>query len=313
VAGSGAATSYSMFVNAYDGTAWASSPYWINFDINVAAYQPPVVTAPNVTVASGATIAASSLFSVTDPEGNAITQYGLLDNTPGAGHFVVNGVVEPEGQIFYLTPAQLAETTFVAGSGAATSYSMFVNAYDGTAWASYPYWINFDINVQSAAAQHEGLSVATGGMLEVAGTESGPVTFIGSTGTLKLDAPSTFTGQIVGFSGDGTLAGSDHIDLAGLPYNSSIQSDSTYNSSTGVLSVNNGTTVDLLQFTGSYSLANFEFASDGNGGTIVYDPPVHQTGSGFPSSANGSSVHAHDQHELGTSCAHALAGGRGPP
>jgi hypothetical protein len=128
---------------------------------------------------------------------------------------------------------------------------------------------------------------------------------------LKLDAPSTFTGQIVGFSGDGTLAGSDHIDLAGLTYNSSIQSDSTYNSSTGVLSVNNGTTVDLLQFTGSYSLANFEFASDGNGGTIVYDPPVHQTGSGFPSSANGSSVHAIAMPDLG-SRDHVLPSGPAP-
>ena len=78
-------------------------------------YQAPVVSASTVNLVSGATIAASSLFSVSDPEGSAITQYGLLDNTPGAGHFVVNGVVEPEGQIFYLTPAQLAETTFVAG------------------------------------------------------------------------------------------------------------------------------------------------------------------------------------------------------
>jgi len=126
-------------------------------------------------------------------------------------------------------------------------------------------------------------------VLEVAGAESGPATFIGSTGTLKLDAPSTFTGQIVGFSGDGTLAGSDHIDLVGLTYNSSIQSDSTYNSSTGVLSVSNGTTVDLLNFTGSYSLANFEFASDGDGGTVVYDPPTttHVTGNSTISGSAG--------------------------
>ena len=29
-----------------------------------------------------------------------------------------------------------------------------------------------------------------------------------------------------------------------------------------------------LNFNGSYTLANFKFASDGSGGTIVYDPPV---------------------------------------
>jgi hypothetical protein len=29
-----------------------------------------------------------------------------------------------------------------------------------------------------------------------------------------------------------------------------------------------------LSFNGSYSLANFKFANDGSGGTIVYDPPT---------------------------------------
>ncbi len=34
-----------------------------------------------------------------------------------------------------------------------------------------------------------------------------------------------------------------------------------------------GDTAKLI-FNGSYTLANFKFASDGSGGTIVYDPPV---------------------------------------
>ena len=29
-----------------------------------------------------------------------------------------------------------------------------------------------------------------------------------------------------------------------------------------------------LSFNGSYTLANFKFASDGSGGTMVYDPPI---------------------------------------
>jgi serralysin len=85
--------------------------------------------------------------------------------------------------------------------------------------------------------------------------------------------PSTFTGQIVGFTGNGTLSGSDHVDLINMSYSSAIQADSTLASS-GALTVSNGTTVDVLNFAGSYVLANFSFASDGNGGTIVYDPPV---------------------------------------
>jgi aryl-phospho-beta-D-glucosidase BglC (GH1 family)/20S proteasome alpha/beta subunit len=119
-----------------------------------------------------------------------------------------------------------------------------------------------------------GLAVAAGATLELNSAHSDAVTFISSTGMLQLDTPSTFTGQIIGFTGNGTLSGSDKIDLLNMAYSSSIQTDSTYGSSTGSLTVSNGTTVDLLDFVGSYSLANFKFASDGHGGTIVYDPPA---------------------------------------
>jgi hypothetical protein len=80
-----------------------------------------------------------------------------------------------------------------------------------------------------------GLVVRAGATLELAAAASGSVTFISSTGTLRLDAPSTFSGQIFGFTGDGTLAGSDRIDLINLNYNNAIQSSSTHNSSTGLL------------------------------------------------------------------------------
>jgi aryl-phospho-beta-D-glucosidase BglC (GH1 family)/20S proteasome alpha/beta subunit len=119
-----------------------------------------------------------------------------------------------------------------------------------------------------------GLAVHAGATVELAAGNSASVTFISSTGTLKLDAPSTFTGQIFGFTGDGTLAGSDQIDLSNLNYNNAIQSHSTYNSSTGLLEVSNGTSIVDLHFFGNYSQANFKFASDGHGGTVVYDPPV---------------------------------------
>ena len=43
----------------------------------------------------------------------------------------------------------------------------------------------------------------------------------------------------------------------------------------GVLTVTDGSgDTAKLSFNGSYTLANFSFASDGSGGTIVYDPPV---------------------------------------
>ena len=75
---------------------------------------------------------------------------------------------------------------------------------------------------------------------------SSSATFTGS--TLTLDASSRFSGQIVGFAGDGTLQGSDQIDLRGVDYNSI---HSTYDNSTGVLAVNDGTNTTDLHFLGT--------------------------------------------------------------
>jgi 20S proteasome alpha/beta subunit len=130
-----------------------------------------------------------------------------------------------------------------------------------------------------------GLAVHPGDSLELAGAGSQSVTFMSSTGTLKLDGQ--FDGKIFGFTGDGTLAGSDQIDLTNLNYNYSVESNSTSNSSTGLLEVSNGTSVVDLHFFGSYSQANFKFASGGHGGTIVYDPPVDASGTKYAAVDNG--------------------------
>jgi aryl-phospho-beta-D-glucosidase BglC (GH1 family) len=129
-----------------------------------------------------------------------------------------------------------------------------------------------------------GFAVAANATLDVGGVHSDNITFEGSTGTLKLDSPSTFTGQIVDFTGDGTLSGSDQVDLPNMSFSSAIQSASSYDPSTGALTVTNDVTVDVLHFMGSYSQANFKFASDAHGGTIVYDPPI--TTQGTPADAS---------------------------
>ena len=113
-------------------------------------------------------------------------------------------------------------------------------------------------------------TIGIGATLELTAADSASVTFAGSTGTLRLDHSSTFSGKIFKFSGNGSLSGSDHIDLRDVKYSS--VHDSYAN---GVLTVKDrsGDTAKL-SFNGSYTLANFKFANDGNGGTIVYDPPV---------------------------------------
>ena len=81
-------------------------------------------------------MAASSLFTATDTDGGSVTSYGLYDAT-GSGHFVVNGVSQGAGTVVAITAAQLAQTSYVAGTG---TDQLYVQAFDGTAGSS---WIPF--------------------------------------------------------------------------------------------------------------------------------------------------------------------------
>jgi serralysin len=128
---------------------------------------------------------------------------------------------------------------------------------------------------QSLSGASGAVTIGANATLELAAADSASVTFAASTGELKLDQPSTFSGEIFNFTGDGTLSGSNQIDLKGFNYNT--VHDSYAN---GVLTVTDGRgDTAKLNFNGSYVLANFAFASDGNGGTIVYDPPVSSSSS----------------------------------
>jgi hypothetical protein len=111
------------------------------------------------------------------------------------------------------------------------------------------------------------------GTVDVSGALTANVDFLASTGMLKLGAPALFTGKISGFTGDGTLAGSDKIDLTNIDRNSA-HFHATFNAATDTLTVTDGTHAAHLKFVGSYSQDSFSFASDSNGGTIVYDPPT---------------------------------------
>ena len=83
----------------------------------------------------GQVITASSLFTAIDADNDTLL-YGLRDNSadPNSGHFTVNGVVQAANQTFVLTAAQLAQTTFTAGS--MTSDNLVVNVYDGAAFSA---------------------------------------------------------------------------------------------------------------------------------------------------------------------------------
>ena len=79
----------------------------------------------------GQILNASSLFSASDADGDHLL-YFFYDNSadPASGHFTVNGVVQAAGTTFAVSEAQLAQTTFTAGTS--SSDDLFVNVWDGS-------------------------------------------------------------------------------------------------------------------------------------------------------------------------------------
>jgi len=111
-------------------------------------------------------------------------------------------------------------------------------------------------------------TIAAGATLELTNGDTSSVTFEASTGTLRLDDAPAFSGEIFNFAGNGTLSGSDQIDLRDINFSSVHDSYAS-----GVLTVTDGTNTAELEFSGSYTVSSFTLTSDSSGGTIVYDPP----------------------------------------
>ena len=85
-------------------------------------------------------------------------------------------------------------------------------------------------------------------------------------GTNPPVTPSALSAVIVG---NGT-AGADQIELRGLDFS---KAHSTFDNSSGTLSVTDGLTTASLHVLGLYSQDSFHFASDGNGGTLIAVAP----------------------------------------
>ena len=147
------------------GTATAS--------LTVTLERAPVVTATNVTLGVGQTsIAASSLFSAVDPDGNSIATYAFMDTGPG--HFVLNGMAEPNNQEVDVTAAQLSQLTYQSAAGSAAD-TLQVRVYDSTLWSN---WTSFTVTPPAVVIQTDGstalTTVGANFFLDNTGSGSGP-------------------------------------------------------------------------------------------------------------------------------------------
>ncbi|HWU54248.1 MAG TPA: hypothetical protein VN175_02020, partial [Rhizomicrobium sp.] len=146
----GTSVSDSLQIRAFDGISWsdADTAPWQPFTVTVAPYTAPIASTQDVNTTPGQTLTASSLFSVTDLDGDTMTRYQLWDSTadPNSGHFVVNGVTQAASTVIDITSAQFAQTSFVTGT---VGDALQIRAFDGISWtaADTASWSPFHINV----------------------------------------------------------------------------------------------------------------------------------------------------------------------
>ena len=128
----------SLNVRAFDGRAW-SSP--VSVSIGVTANVPPVVTAADGVLLLNEEVAASTLFSVFDSDGDAMTQYELTDRSASShsGHFNLNGIPQSASQTLQIAAADLARLTYASGPGAGAE-TLTARAFDGYQWSDAKDW-----------------------------------------------------------------------------------------------------------------------------------------------------------------------------
>jgi autotransporter passenger strand-loop-strand repeat protein len=99
-------------------------------------------------------------------------------------------------------------------------------------------------------------------------------------GSMEVDSGALTSGTTVSF--DGLIAGfasphgvTEEIDLVDIAFgaNTKVSFSEASNHLSGTLTVTSGSETANLTLLGQYSTANFHLASDGQGGTLVTDPP----------------------------------------
>nr|WP_283815760.1 hypothetical protein [Bradyrhizobium lablabi] len=154
-----AGTSDELGVIVFDGQTYSNNSIFTYLNVNVAGpsvNHAPVITLPsaNVAASAGQVIAASSLFSATDSDGDNLTYYIYDGNSSASsGHFAYNGVALPSQTVVKLTAAELALTTFVAGA-AGSSDELGVIAFDGQTYSNSSIFTYLDVNVADPSVNH---------------------------------------------------------------------------------------------------------------------------------------------------------------
>ena len=130
-----------VWVQAGDAAGFGAWTSWTMTSQNVLPVSTPA--SANRTLHAGQTVAAGTLFSATDGDGDAIVRYQFHDEGTDAtsGYFTVagSGVRKPEAQGFIVTAAELANLVWVSGSQNGTE-RVWVQAGDAAGFGAWTSW-----------------------------------------------------------------------------------------------------------------------------------------------------------------------------
>ena len=217
--------------------------------------------------------------------------YTFRLNSDDGSVLSINGsqVINDDGEHAVVSPLSDDTHTYTFTPPTTGSYAIaidyFANDY-GTSQllAQYEAGDSGFVDLTSAELFQQPLTpvtVAAGQSSTVSVPASDYVTFAGATGTLVLDQPETFVGQIAGFTGTAPdAAHSDVIDLVGFDAADTTVSASSSADGLTTLTVTNSSGDGFsatLTLVGTY--VTFKFASDGNDGADIFDPPASSSGS----------------------------------
>ena len=195
---------------------------------------------------------------------DVIVANGEADTANGGSGF---NIFEVSGtQTSYTVTGTSASATVVSGavtdtlaSIQAVAFSPTATPFPGTGGVLDATGFGLDVLAPITVAA----SIESGAVLELFSSDSGKITFKPGTDSLVLDKSTIFRGQIAGFGG------SDTIDLHDVK---SLNATKTYNATTGILTVNDHAgDIATIKFIGT---VNLSIKDDGNGGTLVIDPPA---------------------------------------
>jgi VCBS repeat-containing protein len=219
----------------------------------------PVLNGFGLTVTEGSTtVLSNSNFAVSDP--------GYSDLT-----YTVNNVIGGHFEVYNGTNWVSAPTGGFTTSQIAAEEVRFVQ--DGS--ATVP-----DLSIHVSDPNNASADIAAKMSLEITGVNSQEnsqtITFGGPSGTLQLDNPSSFTGEIAGIAGSGDVLDLLHfLNATTTAVTGNGSYDSTSNTTTlTVTDSSNGGQTETFKLVGDYSHSTWTVSDDHHGGSNIVDPPA---------------------------------------